>query len=94
VLIRASLTRAVVAQQEMLHLALVGNLITAIDSGPKLYAKDVVPTYGGLDDTILSSDIPLKLERCEKSNLELFLRVRTSQLTMGNIGLPLPKRKA
>ncbi|PCH38724.1 hypothetical protein WOLCODRAFT_161778 [Wolfiporia cocos MD-104 SS10] len=67
---------AVVVKQEMLHLALAGNLITSIQAtGPKLYSKDVIPTYGGKEDTVLMSGIPLKLERCKKNALERFLQI-------------------
>jgi hypothetical protein len=59
----------------MLHLALAGNLLTSIESGPQLYSVALLPTYGGPEDTILYSRIPLRLERCEKSNLECFLKV-------------------
>ncbi|KAG1743608.1 ferritin-like-domain-containing protein [Suillus paluster] len=64
----------VVAHQEMLHLALAGNLLTSIESGPQLYSAAVLPTYGP-NDVILHSKIPLKLEPCGKSNLECFLQI-------------------
>ncbi|KAF9804482.1 hypothetical protein IEO21_09370 [Rhodonia placenta] len=65
-----------VVKQEMLHMALAGNLITAIDpSGPTLYAKDYIPTYGADTDTILLTKIPLKLERCKKNALQRFLQI-------------------
>ncbi|TFK38750.1 ferritin-like-domain-containing protein [Crucibulum laeve] len=63
-----------VVHQEMLHLALAGNIRTSIDAGPKLYALDVIPTYGD-NNTILNSDIPLRLEKCGKGNLQCFLRI-------------------
>ncbi|KAG1743635.1 ferritin-like-domain-containing protein [Suillus paluster] len=59
----------------MLHLALAGNLLTSIESGPQLYSIGLLPTYGGPADVILQSQIPLRLERCEKSNLECFLKI-------------------
>ncbi|KDQ52191.1 hypothetical protein JAAARDRAFT_491778 [Jaapia argillacea MUCL 33604] len=65
---------AVVVHQEMLHLALAGNLLTAVDEGPILYDESVVPKYGP-GCTILYSKIPLILERCEKSNLECFIKI-------------------
>jgi len=55
-------------------MALAGNILTSIDSGPRLYLKSAIPTYGE-DETILHSKIPMKLEPCEKDNLECFLRV-------------------
>ncbi|KAG1743632.1 ferritin-like-domain-containing protein [Suillus paluster] len=66
---------SIVVHQEMLHLALAGNLLTSIESGPQLYSAQFVPTYGGEDDVILHSNIPLRLEPCEKSNLECFLKI-------------------
>ncbi|KAG0698478.1 ferritin-like-domain-containing protein [Suillus ampliporus] len=66
---------AVVVHQEMLHLALAGNLLTSIESGPQLYSTALLPTYGGENDVILHSNIPLILERCEKNNLECFLKI-------------------
>ncbi|KDQ58314.1 hypothetical protein JAAARDRAFT_192904 [Jaapia argillacea MUCL 33604] len=65
---------AVVVHQEMLHLALTGNLLTAVEKGPILYREDIVPKYGP-DPMILYSKIPLILERCEKSNLEAFIKI-------------------
>lgn len=74
--VRAKSQIAVVVKQEMLHMALAGNLITAIDpSGPTLYAKDYIPTYGADTDTILLTKIPLKLERCKKNALQRFLQI-------------------
>ncbi|KAF9803149.1 hypothetical protein IEO21_09748 [Rhodonia placenta] len=74
--VRAKSQIAVVVKQEMLHMALAGNLITAIDtSGPTLYAKDYIPTYGGDTDTVLRTKIPLKLERCKKNALQRFLQI-------------------
>ncbi|KIM57054.1 hypothetical protein SCLCIDRAFT_10550 [Scleroderma citrinum Foug A] len=72
--LRAKAKIAVVVRQEMLHLALAGNILTSIDSGPRLYLKSAIPTYGE-DETILHSKIPMKLEPCKKDNLECFLRI-------------------
>ncbi|KAG0698476.1 ferritin-like-domain-containing protein [Suillus ampliporus] len=66
---------SVVVHQEMLHLALAGNLLTSIESGPQLYSTALLPTYGGENDVILHSNIPLRLEPCKKSNLECFLKI-------------------
>jgi hypothetical protein len=66
----------VVVHQEMLHLALAGNLLRSIgESGPHLYSAAFLPTYGGAGDVILHSKISLKLECCGKGNLERFLKV-------------------
>jgi hypothetical protein len=66
----------VVVHQEMLHLALAGNLLRSIgESGPHLYSAAFLPTYGGAGDVILHSKIPLRLEHCGKGNLECFLKV-------------------
>ncbi|KAG1730009.1 ferritin-like-domain-containing protein, partial [Suillus lakei] len=71
---------SVVVHQEMLHLALAGNLLTSIESGPHLHSAAFLPSYGGPDDVILHSKIPLRLERCEKSNLECFLKIEAPYL--------------
>ncbi|KAL4062658.1 hypothetical protein V8B97DRAFT_1031605 [Scleroderma yunnanense] len=51
---RAKTKIAVVVRQEMLHLALAGNILTTIDSDFRIYIKSDIPTYG-LDETILHS---------------------------------------
>jgi hypothetical protein len=66
-----------VVHQEMLHLALAGNLYKSIagsSPGPVLYSARAIPKYGD-DHTILKTKIPLRLERCQKSNLECFLKI-------------------
>lgn len=67
----------VIVQQEMLHLALAGNVFTSLDSGnhlgPKLYSEGYLVQYGC--DDILFFEIPLKLEPCNKKSLELFMKV-------------------
>lgn len=66
----------VVVQQEMLHLALAGNVFTSLDSdghlGPKLYSEEYLVHYGR--DEILRG-VPLKLEPCHKKSLEWFMKV-------------------
>ncbi|KIJ65359.1 hypothetical protein HYDPIDRAFT_88696 [Hydnomerulius pinastri MD-312] len=62
----------VVVLQEMLHLSLSGNLLTSVHEGPGLYSPQFIPTFGE-GATILYSKIPLRLEPCEKSNLQCFL---------------------
>ncbi|KAJ8591360.1 hypothetical protein M405DRAFT_814463 [Rhizopogon salebrosus TDB-379] len=89
---------SVVVHQEMLHLALAGNLLRSIDeSGPHLYSAAFLPTYGGAGDVILHSKIPLRLERCGKENLECFLKIEapyqappklTAEEERANIGRP------
>ncbi|KAH7909832.1 ferritin-like-domain-containing protein [Hygrophoropsis aurantiaca] len=65
---------AVVVHQEMLHLALAGNLLVSLDEGPDLYSLQYIPLYAE-GPTILDTKIPLILERCEKSNLERFILI-------------------
>ncbi|KAL4065367.1 ferritin-like-domain-containing protein, partial [Scleroderma citrinum] len=71
--------KLVIVRQEMLHLALAGNILTAIDSGPRLYIKSDIPTYGP-NETILYSRIPMLLQPCQKDNLECFLRIEAPYL--------------
>ncbi|KAF8555870.1 hypothetical protein OG21DRAFT_1507235 [Imleria badia] len=70
---------AVVVQQEMLHLALAGNVLTSLDSdghlGPKLYSEGYLVQYGR--DDILFFGIPLKLEPCHKKSLEWFMKLES-----------------
>ncbi|KAF8555878.1 hypothetical protein OG21DRAFT_1483577 [Imleria badia] len=70
---------AVIVQQEMLHLALAGNVFTSLDSdghlGPKLYSEEYLVHYGR--DDILFFEIPLKLEPCHKKSLELFMKLES-----------------
>ena len=72
----------VVVQQEMLHLALAGNVFTSLDSasddghlGPRLYSQAFLAQYG--HDEVLWFGIPLKLEQCNKRSLERFMKVNS-----------------
>ena len=68
-----------VAEQEMLHLTLAGNILRALDASQKLYNKDFVPEFKG-NTRILYDDINLNLEAAEKTLLETFIKVHTASL--------------
>ncbi|KAF9504781.1 hypothetical protein BS47DRAFT_1490060 [Hydnum rufescens UP504] len=64
-----------IVQQEMLHLSLAGNLLSALNGSMDLYAFGVVPRYPG---EILVEKIPLNLDRANKENLQCFLQIEAS----------------
>ncbi|KAI0641122.1 ferritin-like-domain-containing protein [Trametes meyenii] len=61
-----------VAEQEMLHLGLAGNMLVALGEKPKLYNKSFMPTYPA---SILYDKIPMRLAPADKENLECFLKI-------------------
>jgi hypothetical protein len=62
-----------IAQQEMLHLALVGNMYTAVGGTDKLYDPKFVPRY---PMELLYQKVDLELAAATKKNIENFLKVR------------------
>lgn len=60
----------------MLHLALAGNILRALDGTQTLYDKLFLPTY---PSQILFEQIDMKLQPANKDNLECFLKVRARQ---------------
>ncbi|KAI0641117.1 ferritin-like-domain-containing protein, partial [Trametes meyenii] len=65
-------TPAAVAEQEMLHLALAGNMLVALGGEQRLYDKSFMLTY---PDTILFDKIPMELRPANKENLEWFIKI-------------------
>ncbi len=61
-----------VVEQEMLHLALAGNMLRALGGTQLLYDKSFLPTY---PSQILFEQIDMKLQPANKENLECFLKV-------------------
>ncbi|KAF8637444.1 hypothetical protein AX17_002809 [Amanita inopinata Kibby_2008] len=61
-----------IAMQEMLHLALVGNILRSTGTKPIIYQKDRVPTY---PSTILKTKIELNLRPADKDNIDSFLQI-------------------
>ncbi|EIW65207.1 uncharacterized protein TRAVEDRAFT_42584 [Trametes versicolor FP-101664 SS1] len=61
-----------IAEQEMLHLALAGNMLCSLDGKQALYDKCFMPTY---PSEILFDKIPMKLQPANKENLECFLKI-------------------
>lgn len=62
-----------IVQQEMLHLALTGNLLSSLGGSLNLYDYKNIPRY---PDDILISKVRMDLTGANKRNLERFLRVR------------------
>ncbi|EKM50629.1 uncharacterized protein PHACADRAFT_263998 [Phanerochaete carnosa HHB-10118-sp] len=61
-----------VAEQEMLHLSLAGNMLRALDGTQKLYDNNFMPTY---PSQILFDKVDMKLQPANKENLECFLKI-------------------
>jgi hypothetical protein len=58
--------------QEMLHLALSGNLLCALDGSLDLYNFNIIPEFPG---KILYDKVDMNLDSANKANLELFTRL-------------------
>jgi len=58
-----------VFRQEMLHLALAGNLLSALKGSLELYDFEVLPQYPGY---ILYDEVEMSLERTNKESLDRF----------------------
>ena len=63
---------AAVAEQEMLHLALAGNMLRALNGTQPLYDKTFMPVY---PSKILFDQIDMELRPADKKSLECFLKV-------------------
>ncbi|KAM5533430.1 hypothetical protein V8D89_012868 [Ganoderma adspersum] len=61
-----------VAEQEMLHLALAGNMLRALGGTQLLYNKKFMPEY---PSQILFDKIDMELRPADKKNLECFLKI-------------------
>jgi hypothetical protein len=61
-----------IVEQEMLHLTLDGNLLSALDGFLDLYDESVMPIY---PSEILLQKVPMNLDRTSKENLDCFLQV-------------------
>lgn len=76
----------VILQQEMLHLALVGNLLSALGGSLDLYDRRVVPQYAGY---VLLDRVPMTLRRLDAKSLGYFVKVRMPQCLSAELFLPL-----
>ena len=56
----------------MLHLALAGNMLRALNGTQRLYDKSFMPAY---PSKILFDEIDMGLRPADKKNLECFLKV-------------------
>nr|VWO96715.1 Uncharacterized protein [Ganoderma boninense] len=61
-----------VAEQEMLHLALAGNMLRALDGKQLLYDESFMPKY---PSHILYDKIDMELRPADKKNLDCFLKI-------------------
>ncbi|KAI0825348.1 ferritin-like-domain-containing protein [Trametes gibbosa] len=66
-----------IAEQEMLHLALAGNMLCALDGKQLLYSQAFMPTY---PSEILFDKIRMQLAPANKDNLECFLKIEAPYL--------------
>ena len=64
-----------VAQEEMLHFALAGNILCAFGGTPKLYGEKYTPKY---PIQIFNDNVQLNLRGTTKEDLQTFVSVATS----------------
>ncbi|CAG8780570.1 18193_t:CDS:2, partial [Dentiscutata erythropus] len=73
-----------VAAEEMLHLSLVANLITAIGRQPKFYSQEMIPFYPNPLPHIKQGSLVIHLSKANKTTLETFINIEkpdTDQMT-------------
>ncbi|KAG8730546.1 hypothetical protein FRC11_006443 [Ceratobasidium sp. 423] len=58
--------------EEMLHLAIAGNCLTAVGGQPRLYGHPFVPTY---PSSLLYEEVPMDLFAAHKTQIERFIDV-------------------
>lgn len=68
-----------IVRQEMLHLALSGNILCSIGGTPRLYGKEYTPKY---PREIFFEKIDLNLKPATKDNIGIFMRVRHSPFSI------------
>ncbi|CAG8505640.1 11783_t:CDS:10 [Dentiscutata erythropus] len=77
-----------VAAEEMLHLSLVANLITAIGRQPKFYSQEMIPFYPNPLPHIKQGSLIIHLSKANKITLETFINIEKpdpDQIT--NVGI-------
>lgn len=77
-----------VVQQEMLHVALTGNLLSSLNGALELYNYSVIPQFPG---RILVGKINMDLTGATKENIDCFLRVRMFLLGLLFVYTTYPK---
>ena len=70
-----------VVAEEMLHLSLAGNVLRAVGGKPKLYDPDIIPIYPMLMPGRIP-DLELRLRKMTKENLQTFIDVYCSAVTI------------
>jgi hypothetical protein len=69
-----------VAREEMLHLALVGNLLNAVGGRPQIGRPGLVPTYPGRLPAPVLPDLIVRLRRCSVEHIrDVFLTIEKPQ---------------
>lgn len=65
-----------IVKEEMLHLGIVGNILSAIGGQPHIYGKETTPTY---PEPLFYDDkrIQMELKRASEEQIKLFVAVRT-----------------
>ncbi|KAF7377627.1 hypothetical protein MSAN_00185500 [Mycena sanguinolenta] len=76
-----------VAEQEMLHLALAGNMLRSLDGAQTLYNREFMPTY---PSKILFDEVDMELQPANKANLECFLRIEAPYMPQPKLPTPEP----
>ena len=66
-------TTIAIAQEEMLHLSLAGNLLTALGGSLDLYQDTIVPKYPG---HILQDRVEMNLSAADEEQLRFLQRAR------------------
>lgn len=69
-----------ILQQEMLHLALAGNILSALGGSLDLYHPSIVPQY---PDKILMDEIEMELRPFDAESLDHFIHVRVPRCPPG-----------
>jgi hypothetical protein len=74
-----------VVREEMLHLALVGNLLNAVGGEPQIGRPGLVPTYPGRLPAPVLPDLNVRLRRCSVEQIrDVFLTIETPQKPVVN----------
>jgi len=77
-----------IVAEEMLHLSLAGNVLQAVGGKPKLYDPDIIPIYPMLMPGRIP-DLELQLRKMTKENIQTFIDVCCSAVTILNSTLML-----
>ena len=68
-----------VVAEEMLHMALVANLLNAVGGAPRLTGAAAVPTYPCMLPGHVEEGLTVGLRRCDAAQLEVFKRIEAPE---------------